>query len=63
MTPMTFNMQLLHCPIVTYFFTEKRLKHLVTQKLLQFDKLYGCDVQSNLSGAIASLEKLQQDTA
>ena len=50
-------------PYCDYFFTEKRLKHLVTQKLLQFDKLYGCDVQSNLSGAIASLEKLQQDTA
>ncbi len=50
-------------PYCEYFFTEKRLHHLVTQKLLQFDKLYGCDVQWKLECAIASLKKLQQDTA
>jgi hypothetical protein len=45
-------------PYCDYFFTEKRLMHLLTQKSLSFDKLYNCEVQSNVSKVITSLKGL-----
>lgn len=45
-------------PYCDYFFTEKRLAHLVTQKLLGFDKLYNCEVKWTIKDAILSLKIL-----
>jgi hypothetical protein len=46
-------------PYCDYFFTEKRLAHFLTQKQLDFEKLYKCEIQSKVASAIQSLEKLQ----
>jgi len=45
-------------PYCDYFFTEKRLTHLITQKKLSFDKLYGCETCSKIDRAIEILESL-----
>ncbi|HEY5602206.1 MAG TPA: hypothetical protein VIM41_03780 [Gammaproteobacteria bacterium] len=50
-------------PYCDYFFTEKRLAHLLTQKQLGFEKLYKCGIQSKVINAIQSLEKLQSYAA
>ncbi len=39
-----FHHAALALPYCDFFFTEKRLAHLVTQKPLSFENLYGCDV-------------------
>ena len=41
-----------------YFFTEKRLAHLVTQKITGYDKQYNCNVQSSVYGANKVLSEL-----
>lgn len=41
-----------------YFFTEKRLTHLVTQKKLGFDYLYNCQVRWKLKEAICLLQSI-----
>lgn len=48
-------------PYCDYFFTERRLMHLVTQKVLSFDKLYKCEVQATVSKAIVTLTSLLQN--
>jgi len=40
-------------PYCDFFFTEKRLAHLLTQNLLGFDKFYQCNIQTTVSGAIS----------
>lgn len=45
-------------PYCDYFFTEKRLMHLLSQKSLSFDKLYNCEIHSNVRSAITSLKCL-----
>jgi hypothetical protein len=45
-------------PYCDYFFTEKRLSHLVTQKLLAFDKFYDCQVKSTIDDAILALKNI-----
>lgn len=45
-------------PYCDYFFTEKRLTHLITQNLLSFDKLYGCEVCSKAGDALESLKSI-----
>ena len=45
-------------PYCDYFFTEKRLTHLVSQKLLAFDKLFNCKVYAKVNDAIKCLESL-----
>lgn len=45
-------------PYCDYFFTEKRLMHLLTQKSLSFDKLYECEIQSNVNKVITTLKGL-----
>lgn len=47
-------------PYCDFFFTEKRLTHLLTQKILAYDKLYSCMVFSKLEQAIATLESIKQ---
>lgn len=37
-------------PYCDCFFTEKRLAHLVTQKITGYDKQYNCNVQSSVKG-------------
>ena len=49
-------------PYCDYFFTEKRLMHLLTQKSLSFDKLYECEIQSNVNKVIATLRGLVAKT-
>lgn len=44
-------------PYCDYFFTEKRLSHLLTQKLLSYDKMYSCIVKSSLKDAVTILER------
>lgn len=45
-------------PFCDYFFTERRLAHLVTQNQLGFDKLYNCKVESRLDAVISTLDDL-----
>ncbi|WP_318518672.1 hypothetical protein [Photobacterium leiognathi] len=45
-------------PYFDHFFTEKRLTHLVTQKHLQLDQIFKCQVCSKLSQAIDALESM-----
>ena len=45
-------------PYCDYFFTEKRLAYLATQNQTGFDKLYGCEVQSRVTGAVSSLQNI-----
>lgn len=47
-------------PYCDYFFCEKGLSHLVTQKMLSHDKLYGCNVQPNVKSAVGVLENIQR---
>lgn len=42
-------------PYCDYFFTERSLAHLITQKNLSFDRLYGCKVESNIKAAHKAL--------
>ena len=49
-------------PYCEYFFAEKQLTHIVTQGLLGFDKVYGCEVIAKPQAALAVLERLLQDT-
>lgn len=42
-------------PYCDYFFTEGRFGHLITQKILSYDKLYECRVEKNLKGAVDAL--------
>jgi len=45
-------------PYADVFFTEKQLKHLVTQNQLQLDQLYSCEVIAKAKDALAYLEAL-----
>jgi hypothetical protein len=45
-------------PYCDYFFTEKRLHHLLQQKLLGLDKLYNCEIHSKLVEATKVLQQL-----
>lgn len=45
-------------PYCDYFFTEKDLLHLVTQKMLSYDKLYDCQVTASVKSAVERLEEL-----
>jgi len=45
-------------PYCDYFFTEGRLSHLITQKMLSYNELYGCCVKGNVDGAVKSLERI-----
>ncbi len=44
-------------PYADYFFTEKGLAHLITQKSTEYDKLYSCNVQSKIKGASEALSE------
>jgi hypothetical protein len=46
-------------PYCDYFFTEKRLAHLLMQNLLGLDKFYQCTVHSKEKEAISCLHKLE----
>jgi len=46
-------------PYCDYFFTEKRLAHLLTQNLLGLDKFYQCTVKSKEKEAISYLQELE----
>lgn len=46
-------------PYADYFFTEKRLHHLMQQKLLGLDKLYKCEIHSKLVEATRVLQQLK----
>lgn len=50
-----FNHAASALPYADYFFTEKGLAHLITQKSTQYDKLYQCNVQSKVKGAFNAL--------
>ena len=45
-------------PYCDYFFTEKRLAHLVTQNQFSYDKKYKCQVQSKVNCAVSLLKGL-----
>lgn len=49
-------------PYCDYFFTEKRLMHLLTQKNLSLDKLYKCEIQSDINKVVAILKDLAIET-
>lgn len=42
-------------PYCDFFFTEGRFGHLITQKMLSYDKLYECRVESSVKGAVDAL--------
>jgi hypothetical protein len=48
-------------PYADVFFTERQLKHLVTQSKLKLDKLYSCEVIAKAKEAFAYLEYLRPD--
>lgn len=45
-------------PYADLFLTEKRLAHLITQKVTGYDKLYSCNVQSQPKSALGALEAI-----
>ncbi|CAM4371590.1 hypothetical protein [Pseudoalteromonas ostreae] len=45
-------------PYFDYFFTEKRLTHLVTQNQLKFDRMFNCNVCCQVTQAIKVLESI-----
>lgn len=45
-------------PYANYFFTEKSLAHLITQKMTAYDRLYNCTVVSNVSSALCCLRAI-----
>ena len=45
-------------PYCDYFFTEKRLTHMITQNLLKLDKDYSCKVMSKVGDAKVALSNL-----
>ena len=45
-------------PYADVFFTERQLKHLVTQNQLKLDKLYSCEVVAKAKDALSYLENL-----
>jgi hypothetical protein len=45
-------------PYCDYFFTERQLKHLITQPLLHLDKLFGCTVVSRPQDACNLLDEI-----
>lgn len=49
-------------PYCDYFFTEKRLMHLLTQKSLSLDKLYECEIQSSVNKVIKILKRLSVES-
>ena len=46
-------------PYCDYFFTEKRLAHLVTQNNLGYDKVYKCQVQSKVKDALSLIKNIK----
>lgn len=48
-------------PYCDYFFCEKRLSHLLTQKMLSYDKLYGCKVERDVAAAAELLNRLRRE--
>lgn len=49
-------------PYADVFFTERQLKHLVTQSQLQLDKLYSCEVIAKANECMKCLEALSLNT-
>ncbi len=47
-------------PYFEFFFTEKRLMHLITQKQLAFDQMFNCRICSKVDQAIGFLEVLPE---
>lgn len=45
-------------PYTDYFFTEKNLAHLTTQKMTAYDRLYGCTVVATVSEALRCLREI-----
>lgn len=45
-------------PYCDFFFTEKRLCHLITQNMLRYDKLFNCMTLWKLNDVVACLEEL-----
>jgi len=46
-------------PYAQYFFTERSLRHLITQNKNSFDVLYNCTVESDVGRSISQLEKIE----
>jgi hypothetical protein len=53
-----FNHAASALPYADYFFTEKSLTHLITQKLTEYDKIYSCNVQSTIKGAYNAISEI-----
>jgi hypothetical protein len=53
-----FNHAASALPYADYFFTEKSLTHLITQKLTEYDKIYSCNVQSTIKGAYNAINEI-----
>jgi len=46
-------------PYCNFFFTERRLAHLITQKTTAYDKIYKCRVAGSIKAAVSALEEIQ----